>query len=241
MSFAQRGFAILPSFLAEPELTGFVDELARCLRATKLAIRRRDDVFAVRNLLEVAPVTRTLLRGVEPRRIVKEILGTDARLVRALYFDKPPASSWGVPWHQDRTIAVEERAELAEFTAWTRKVGVVHVHAPARILESMLTIRIHLDDDADNGPLRVISGSHLRGVIAAEQIADVVGGGELVTCRVPRGGALLMRPLLLHSSQAARAAVHRRVVHLELAACALPSPLRWHLEERLHEPGATAR
>jgi hypothetical protein len=41
------------------------------------------------------------------------------------------------------------------------------------------------------------------------------------------GDALLMRPLLLHASSEASAPVHRRVIHLEYAACPLPGGLEW--------------
>ena len=42
------------------------------------------------------------------------------------------------------------------------------------------------------------------------------------------GDALLMRPLLLHSSGRLRTASHRRVIHIEYAAFALPGGLQWH-------------
>jgi hypothetical protein len=45
---------------------------------------------------------------------------------------------------------------------------------------------------------------------------------------VPRGGVLLMRPLLLHASQKATRPARRRVIHLEYAACDLPSGLDWN-------------
>ena len=54
------------------------------------------------------------------------------------------------------------------------------------------------------------------------------GSGE----RVRREGfavvrAVLMRPLLLHSSPAPRLPRRRRVVHLEFAAAPLPHGLEW--------------
>jgi hypothetical protein len=49
-----------------------------------------------------------------------------------------------------------------------------------------------------------------------------------VECLVPRGGLLVMRPLLLHASSPASAPAHRRVLHLEYAAEALPDGLEWH-------------
>lgn len=36
-----------------------------------------------------------------------------------------------------------------------------------------------------------------------------------------------MRPLILHASGSAQAPAHRRVIHLEFAAAALPGGLEW--------------
>ena len=49
------------------------------------------------------------------------------------------------PWHQDLSIAVKERHEVAGFGPWSVKEGVP-VQPPVEILESMLTLRLHLDD-----------------------------------------------------------------------------------------------
>jgi len=57
-----------------------------------------------------------------------------------------------------------------------------------------------------------------------------------VSCLTARGGALLMRPLLLHASSPARVPGHRRVLHLEFAAEPLPAGLEWY-GTRTREPG----
>jgi ectoine hydroxylase-related dioxygenase (phytanoyl-CoA dioxygenase family) len=62
-----------------------------------------------------------------------------------------------------------------------------------------LGLRIHLDDtDENNGALRVIPKSHVKGIYRSETI-DWSKETE-VTCKVPKGGIMLMRPLLLHAS-----------------------------------------
>ena len=99
---------------------------------------------------------------------------------------------------------------------------------PVAVLERMLTVRLHLDDcGADNGPLRVVRGSHAHGRLTDGQAKRWEQTGEVVACLVPKGGALLMRPLLLHASAPAEAPRHRRVIHLEYAADPLPHGLRW--------------
>ena len=82
-----------------------------------------------------------------------------------LYFDKPPGESWALPWHKDLAIAVRDnRLPSDHFARPTTKYGVPHVEAPAWLLERMLTARLHLDEVTDeNGPLRVLPGSHRDG------------------------------------------------------------------------------
>ena len=121
-----------------------------------------------------------------------------------------------------------DKIPSANFGGWSVKKGVVHVQPPASVLENMLTLRVHLDDcDADNGPLRVLRGSHRYGRLNDGQVEDLKHTSEEVICVVPAGGVLLMRPLVLHASSPAKIPRHRRVIHLEYAADPLPAPLRW--------------
>ena len=53
------------------------------------------------------------------------------------------------------------------------------------------------------------------------------------TCGVNAGGAVMMRPLLLHSSHKATDAARRRVIHLEFAAEPLPEPLQWYSADKI--------
>ena len=106
-------------------------------------------------------------------------------------------------------------------------IGVV---PPVSILERTLTVRIHLDDaDSDNGAVRVLPGSHGRGIVPAH-----VDDNEAVTCSVPRGGVMIMRPLLLHASSRSLTDRPRRVLHIELNDCELHGGLSW--AERMDLP-----
>jgi ectoine hydroxylase-related dioxygenase (phytanoyl-CoA dioxygenase family) len=109
------------------------------------------------------------------------------------------------------------------------KAGIVHVQPPTEILDAMLTIRIHLDDcDENNGALRVIPKSHLHGRLNSSSIQNHKSAIPEQICCVPKGGALLMKPLLLHASSSAINPSHRRVIHIEYCAAELPCGLRWH-------------
>jgi hypothetical protein len=50
---------------------------------------------------------------------------------------------------------------------------------------------------------------------------------DAITYEATRGDAILMRPLLLHSSSAANAPSSRQVVHLEFAADELATGVNW--------------
>ncbi|RYD70096.1 MAG: phytanoyl-CoA dioxygenase [Verrucomicrobiaceae bacterium] len=169
--------------------------------------------------------------------IASSVLGQRAFVVRTLFFDKTPNANWKVAWHQDLTIAVRERMDAPGFGPWSVKDGIPHVQPPAELLERMITLRLHLDScDATNGALRVLPGSHLAGKFNAEQIRDWRSRTAEVTCEVPRGGLLLMRPLLLHASSPATEPRHRRVLHFEFAAESLPAKLAWYEAEPFATP-----
>ena len=162
-------------------------------------------------------------------QLTAAILGADCFAVRGILFDKTQRGNWKVPWHQDLTIAVRSKRDVAGFGPWSVKAGIPHVQAPPAVLERMLAVRIHLDDcGAGNGPLRVIPGSHRNGILSPTETQTWCRQVPARNCHVPRGGVLLMRPLLLHSSSEALVPSHRRVLHLEFAATALPAGLEWH-------------
>jgi ectoine hydroxylase-related dioxygenase (phytanoyl-CoA dioxygenase family) len=164
------------------------------------------------------------LKGILESRLNQEIFP-----VRALFFDKHADANWSVAWHQDLTIAVARKIEAPGFATWSIKEGIVHMQPPAEVLENMATLRLHLDKcDTDDGALKVIPRSHLRGRLASVEIAAWVNKNTGLICAVPKGGALLMRPLLLHSSSRAKRPAHRRVLHIEYASVGLPAGLKWH-------------
>jgi ectoine hydroxylase-related dioxygenase (phytanoyl-CoA dioxygenase family) len=222
------GFAIIPDAIA-PRV---VEELVRALERvgpSGSALDRGGGVYAMRNLLRNVPETRRLAKSGALRALVEPVLGPGAFVVRGLFFDKTPEANWGVPWHQDLTIAVRARTASPGYGPWTVKAGVPHVQPPVPVLEGMLTVRVQLDEGAEeNGPLRVLPGSHARGRLDADATRDWLARVAPVSCAVPRGGVLLMRPLILHASSPARGPGRRRVVHLEYAAAPLPGGVAWH-------------
>ncbi|MFI5150224.1 MAG: phytanoyl-CoA dioxygenase family protein [Bacteroidia bacterium] len=75
-----------------------------------------------------------------------------------------------------------------------------------------------------NGALRVVQGSHNKGVIRPETIPVPVS--EII-CEVKAGGVMIMRPLLMHSSKRSTSERQRRVIHIEISNTELSHELKW--------------
>lgn len=226
---ATAGHATLPALYTPAEVAA----LLACVESAPAAnpnFRRSQDVFAMRNLLGEIPALGPLLATPALRRLLDELFPKGCHLTKAIYFDKPAGSNWLVAWHQDLMINVAQRADRPGYGPWTAKAGWVAVQPPAAVLENTVTLRLHLDDcDATNGALKVVPGSHRRGVVLAETIASHTATASV--CAVPAGGVLLMKPLLLHASNRSTSTRPRRVIHLEFSAEELPAGLAWR--ERL--------
>jgi len=154
------------------------------------------------------------------------LFGPDYFLVKSIYFDKPEQSNWFVAYHQDLTISVDQKKQVAGFEQWTVKNDQFAVQPPLALLENIFTIRIHLDDtDENNGALKIVPGSHRKGIYRPETI-DWNKEQEVV-CKVQSGGIMIMQPLLLHASNRTTNNNKRRVIHLEFSNQLLPGELQW--------------
>jgi ectoine hydroxylase-related dioxygenase (phytanoyl-CoA dioxygenase family) len=203
------GFAVIPNVLSESEIAG----LQAMLDQSELPRSRAGMRHAMRN----ASVA-TLARDSRLIAMAREVLGSAGIPFRATLFDKSPASNWLVVWHQDTALPVRERREVPGWGPWSIKDGVIYSHAPAGALEQVLALRLHLDDSvAENGPLRVLPGTHTLGVLSDEALHDLSTQIAAVDCPVPRGGILAMRPLVVHASSKSQSNAPRRVLHIEYA------------------------
>jgi hypothetical protein len=210
------GFAMVPGVLSE-ELSR---ELLSMLGPVSGAGRR--SLLAHASVAALARLPRMLA-------LVSPHLPASPRPVRAIYFDKSSHANWLVPWHQDLTLALRDRVDVAGFSPWSTKDGIPHVQPPVELLQQMLTVRLHLDEaDGSNGALRVLPGSHRHGRLSADRIRQFRAEQPEFLCTASAGDALLMRPLLLHASGRSTSDRHRRILHIEYAAFTLPAELSWH-------------
>lgn len=196
-------------------------------------------VYACRNVLELCPSLVTAWRTAPLIDLLHRVLGSNAGLVRGLYFDKPPEQTWALPWHKDLTIAVREDREVPGYSKPRLKAGVWHCEPPLTVLEAMLTLRIHLDKvTEENGPLEVLPGSQGTG----KELR--VGRFEPLRILAGAGDVFVMRPLLAHCSGRSHVGTrrHRRVLHLEFASIRqLPGGHRWHAFYPIAIPPAAGR
>jgi ectoine hydroxylase-related dioxygenase (phytanoyl-CoA dioxygenase family) len=138
-----------------------------------------------------------------------------------LRLEKLADSNWFVAWHQDTALPLRDRRDVAGWGRWSVKDGVHYAHAPAQALEKVLALRLHLDDSTlNNGPLRVLPGTHTQGVLTDEEIHAAAEGAKSVDCLMQLGGIVAMRPLVIHASSKSRNDNPRRVLHIEYAEAA---------------------
>ncbi|HKS17062.1 MAG TPA: phytanoyl-CoA dioxygenase family protein [Planctomycetota bacterium] len=150
--------------------------------------------------------------------LARRWLGADAVPFHATLFDKAGLRNWFVTWHQDATLPLESKIESAEWGPWSTKAGVLHARAPAWAMDRIVALRIHFDASTmDNGPLRVIPGSHKLGVLASERVLAVAHESPAADLLADRGGVIAMRPLLIHASARSESSRPRRVLHIEYA------------------------
>jgi hypothetical protein len=151
-------------------------------------------------------------------RIARRAIGGEAVPYRATLFEKSGRANWLVAWHQDTALPLASRFDSTEWGPWSEKAEILYAHAPAWALERVVALRIHLNaSTAENGPLRVIPGSHEAGVLSSWDASRLAQQRRHVDCLVSSGGVLAMRPLLVHASSKARVDAPRRVLHVEYA------------------------
>lgn len=148
--------------------------------------------------------------------------------VQCTFFEKSAALNWLVPIHQDLSVPVAARLDATGWQGWAQKEGHWFVQPPAGLLEQLVAVRLHLDDcGPEDGPLRVVPGSHRFGRIDDDQASALRDRMGEVICTAGPGDALLLRPLVLHASSKGTGQSARRVLHFVFAPRALPHGLAW--------------
>ena len=220
-NFNTLGFAIVRNVLTPETLQEALLSQLQTLTLAPLSggIRRIDQHSASCAALSV---DAGLLNLIAP------FLNGQPQLVRAIYFDKTPSNNWLVTWHQDKTVCVSQRFEADGWQPWSLKAGVWHVQPPLKVLQNMITVRIHLDAaHRGNGCLKIIPRSHTLGILDNATLQNTVHQHDAYYCEVQAGDAVIMRPHLLHASEKSTLPLSRRVLHFEYASYTLPDGITW--------------
>ncbi|GAB3095811.1 phytanoyl-CoA dioxygenase family protein [Lysobacter terrae] len=211
----ERGFAIVPGVLTDEE----------CLQVSE-ALQTKG-----------TPGTRcsldfdwcaALAISIRRHPALSSLIPPDHVAAQCTYFEKSIATNWLVPVHQDLSIPVAERIADAPLSGWSEKEGSLYVQAPVEVLQQLIAVRLHLDPCGDDdGPLRVVPGSHRMGRVDAGTAFEIRARSEEIRCTAARGSVMAMRPLLLHASSKATGSSLRRVLHILFGPPSLPHGLRW--------------
>jgi len=222
-----NGFTVIDNIYSPAEIINIIEKIERADQNTPF-FRKTSDLFAIRQFLKHVPEIKEAIFNDKLNAIVYNLFGPRYFVVKSIYFDKPEKSNWFVDWHQDLTIAVNKKAELAGYAKWTLKQNQYAVQPPVNILQDNFTIRIHLDDtDYGNGALKVVPGSHLKGIYRVEHFVPE----NEHSCAVKAGGVMIMRPLLMHASNRSATNKKRRVIHIEFSNAELPGEINWAEKE----------
>lgn len=224
-NISKDGFAIVDRIFTNEDIDSLLSAIAQ-VDSSKPAFRKTSDLFAIRQFFKEVPAAVDTVFNIKLTDLIVELFGNDFFVVKSIYFDKPENSNWFVSYHQDLTISVDKKVDLEGYGPWTTKQNQYAVQPPLRILQDNFTVRIHLDETCEeNGALRVIPASHLKGIYRPESI-DWKNEIEKI-CSVPKGGIMFMKPLLLHSSSRTTNNNKRRVIHIEFSRSSLPHELNW--------------
>lgn len=148
---------------------------------------------------------------------IKCLLPKNARAVQCNYFLKDLSNNWSVGLHRDLSIPVKNKISSQEWTGWSNKEGTLYAQPPKSVLAKIVVVRLHLEDnDSENGTLEIVPGSHKTLNQERNRILSFVA----------QGGALIMRPLLLHSSKKLKSG-KRRVLHFVFGPESLPNNAEW--------------
>jgi hypothetical protein len=204
---ADPGFEVLPDVIRRDELS----TMASLLDSEERGRAGRRHLLRNKSVRSLANDPRLLL-------LASQFVGLSATPFKATLFDKSADSNWLVVWHQDVALPIRAPVKVEGWGPWSIKRGQLYAHAPAEVLEEVVALRVHLDDStADNGPLRVLPGTHALGRLSEARIHELAREITPIECTVGAGGVVAMRPLIVHASSKSRSPLPRRVLHIEYA------------------------
>jgi len=99
--FFDDGFQVVENFIPEKWIDIILQEVEQSEIST--------DVSGVRNINKKLSCVSDYLQSEDFKEKSNSFISADAKLVRAILFNKSPQSNWYVTWHQDKTVSVSEQ------------------------------------------------------------------------------------------------------------------------------------
>lgn len=220
MNIFEHGIEIEKQFVS----TDIIDVIKQEVETSEISQSKHGIRNAEKKFLSI----NSLVQSSQFINKAKFILNDQPEIVRVIFFDKTPTKNWLVTWHQDKTIAVNSKAEISGWGSWSIKDGIHHVQPDINTLNKMITFRVHLDDaNEQNGCLKVIPKTNNLGILSQQKINEITQQQTAFSCEVQAGDVVLMKPHILHSSSKSTNPNHRRIVHIEYSSYKLPHGLKW--------------
>ena len=200
-AFEREGFTVVERVVSDSECEVLIDSLPQ-IKAS-----------GSRTLLALAPFRR-LAESMREGVLFQHLNGLVA--VECILFRKSSEHNWAVRLHRDAVLPVQGSG------AWPvsgTKEGMECAKPPRVFMDLCVVVRVHLDG-APFEDISVVPGSHLDAQKHDRSLARPV--------TVPKGGALLMRPTLMHASSKLEAGRQRRVLHFVFAPKTIPQGYAWY-------------
>ncbi len=225
----EKGFLTLPNVYSIQE----IQSILNCMKEQEFKMApsiKKSSLILYKSFFKKNLEVKKLVMNSNLQSIVHQLFGDDYFVVNSMYFDKPGRSAWGVAYHQDRQIIVKEKKDVEGFNEWFNEFDLLTVRATNEILQHIFTIRIHIDEtNKENGSLQVIESSHKHGIFDP----SLIDKSKEVNCDVPKGGVMIMSPLVMHQSLSSFSDTKRRVIHFDITNVSLPGGLQWGEKEDL--------
>lgn len=213
--FEENGYIVLEQLIAPQQLQQITQQLANITLTTAGSRELLSETWC-----------QMLANTLKLNEQLTPLLPLSPVAIQCTLFKKSTDKNWLVPLHQDLSISLKEKLDRQGFTGWSAKQNMLFVQPPAEVLEQIVAVRLHIDDCfAEHGPLKVVAGTHKQGRIPEKDWLAIRDSQGEQSCLTAKGGAVVMRPLLLHSSSKAEQANGRRVLHFLFAPATLANEI----------------
>lgn len=128
-----EGFAVIDTIFSDKEVENLIQVISK-VDSSKKTFRKTADLFAIRQFFKEIPEAIAIIFNDRLTTLINELFGDDFFVVKSIYFDKPESSNWFVAYHQDLTISVDKKLNIAGFGPWTIKQDQFSVQPPLTIL-----------------------------------------------------------------------------------------------------------